>query len=310
MPATPHALRDRCASGAQYRLERGGAAVVVTELAAALRSYSVRGIAATETFGDDQIPPGACGITLAPWANRVEDGRWELNGSTQQLDITEVGRSNAIHGLLRNAPYRCLEQGSAHVVLESPIFPQHGYPFLTRHRVRYELDERGGLAVTQSLYNDGDAAAPVVLGAHPYLRIGDAAPEELSLTVRAGSWLEADERLIPHAVRAVDHPHDLRGGVKLAELDTDTAYTALERDDDGCARTILQDAAGRRLTLWQDERCGYVHVFASPGSWGRSKALAVEPMTGPANAFNSGDGLNWVQPGEEFRMSWGLSASW
>lgn len=29
-------------------------------------------------------------------------------------------------------------------------------------------------------------------------------------------------------------------------------------------------------------------------------------MTGPANAFNSGDGLRWVQPGESFTMSWGI----
>ena len=28
-------------------------------------------------------------------------------------------------------------------------------------------------------------------------------------------------------------------------------------------------------------------------------------MTGPANAFNSGDGLRWLAPGEEFAMTLG-----
>jgi aldose 1-epimerase len=32
-------------------------------------------------------------------------------------------------------------------------------------------------------------------------------------------------------------------------------------------------------------------------------------MTGPANAFNSGDGLRWLAPGEELAMSWGISAA-
>ncbi|MDP5227399.1 MULTISPECIES: aldose 1-epimerase family protein [Arthrobacter] len=299
-----------CASGAQYRLERGGAVVVVTELAAALRSFAVGGVPVTETFTDEQIPPGACGITLAPWANRVEGGRWMLDGAVQQLDITEVPRNNAIHGLLRNAPYACVEQGPAHVVLESPIFPQHGYPFLARHRVRYELEASGALTVTQTFANDGAAAAPVVLGAHPYVKLGDLSPEQLTLTVAADSWLEADERLIPRAVRAVDGVHDLRGGAPLAALDTDTAYTGLSRGEDGRARTVLRGDDGREVTLWQDEHCGYVHIFASKGSWGGPKALAVEPMTGPANAFNTGAGLTWVEPGQEFSMSWGIAASW
>ncbi|MEZ2372194.1 aldose 1-epimerase family protein [Arthrobacter sp. RCC_34] len=310
MPESSSSPAIRCASGAQYRLERGPAVAVVTELAAALRSYSVDGVLLTETFSDHQIPPGASGITLAPWANRVEDGKWTLNGATQQLDITEVSRNNASHGLLRNAPYACVEQSGTHVVLEATVFPQHGYPFLVRHRVAYELEESGALRVTQTLLNDDDAAAPVVLGAHPYLRLGELPAEDLTLTVRADRWLETDERLIPRNERPVSDGTDLRAGVVLADLDTDTAYTGLERDAAGRARTTLSGADGRSVALWQDDRCGYVHIYATGGFDGRAKALAVEPMTGPANAFNSGDGLQWVQPGGEFTMSWGIEASW
>jgi len=310
MPETPSSPVLRCASGTQYRLQRGRATAVVTELAAALREYTVDGVLLTETFGDHQIPPGASGITLAPWANRVEDGKWTLNGGVQQLDITEVSRNNASHGLLRNASYSCLEQSGTRVVLEATVFPQHGYPFLVRHRVAYELEETGALRVTQTLLNDADAAAPVVLGAHPYLRLGELPAGDLTVTVRADSWLETDERLIPRAQRPVSGGTDLRAGVVLAELDTDTAYTGLERDEAGVARTVLSGSDGRSVTLWQDRACGYVHIYATGGFDGRAKALAVEPMTGPANAFNSGDGLHWVQPGEEFSMSWGIEASW
>jgi aldose 1-epimerase len=31
-------------------------------------------------------------------------------------------------------------------------------------------------------------------------------------------------------------------------------------------------------------------------------------MTGPANAFNSGDSLRWLAPGDAFTITWGIRA--
>jgi aldose 1-epimerase len=107
----------RCATGRQYELRRGDALAVVTELAAGLRLYSRSGVHLTETYGDQQIPPGATGITLAPWANRVENGVWYLNGKKQQLDITEVSRNNASHGLLRNSGYELVDESAFSLTL-------------------------------------------------------------------------------------------------------------------------------------------------------------------------------------------------
>lgn len=304
----PSGSARRYASGRQYELRRGDALAVVTELAAGLRLYSRGGVQLTESYGDAQIPPGATGITLAPWANRVEGGLWYLNGKKQQLDITEVSRNNASHGLLRNASYSLVEETEFSVTLEAVVFPQHGYPFLLRHRVRYELAEDLGLVVRQSLINDAQEPAPYVLGAHPYLRLGDVPSEELTLTVGAGTRLVADARLIPRSAEPVSGVFDLRAGSRVGELDVDSAYTDLAFDG-GLARHTLHAADGRSVSLWQDEHCRYVHVFVSTEYPGRVKAVAIEPMTGPANAFNSGDGLGWLTPGEEFTMTWGISAS-
>lgn len=306
-PAETGAPR-RYASGRQYELRRGDALAVVTELAAGLRLYSRGGVQLTETYSDEQIPPGATGITLAPWANRVEDGIWYLDGKKQQLDITEVSRNNASHGLLRNASYELVDESEFSVTLEAPIFPQHGYPFLLRHRVRYALAEDLGLVVSQTLLNDSQASAPFVLGAHPYLRLGDVPAADLVLTVGAGRRLVADDRLIPRSSEPVSGGTDLRGGRTVSELDIDVAYTDLAFDG-GVARQTLQASDGRSVSLWQDESCSYVHVFVTDQYPGRAKAVAIEPMTGPANAFNSGDGLRWLPSGESFTMTWGISAS-
>jgi aldose 1-epimerase len=298
----------RYATGRQYELRRGDALAVVTELAAGLRLYSRGGTVLTESYGDADIPPGATGITLAPWANRVEDGIWYLHGKKMQLDITEVSRNNASHGLLRNSAYELVDEDEFSVTLEAAVFPQHGYPFLLRHRVRYELSEDLGLAVRQSLINDSRDPAPFVLGAHPYLRLGDVPAGDLTLTVNARTRLIADDRLIPRSTEPVSGDFDLRGGRAVGTLDLDAAYTDLEFDG-GVARHTLRAPDGRTVSLWQDAACGYVHVFVTTEFPGRAKAVAIEPMTGPANAFNSGDGLRWLAPGEQFFMSWGITAS-
>ena len=280
----------RFASGRQYELRRGDALAIVTELAAGLRLFSRGGVQLTESYDDDELPPGATGITLAPWANRVEDGVWYLDGTKQQLDITEVGRNNASHGLLRNASYALVDEDEFSVTLEAVIFPQHGYPFLARHRVRYEIDAELALRVSQTLINDSQDAAPFVLGAH------------------AATRLVADERLIPRGAAPADGEYALGGGAAVAELDIDVAYTGLKFDG-GTARHVLSAPDGRSVTLEQDENCGYVHVFVTGNFPGRSKAVAIEPMTGPANAFNSGEGLRWLEPGASFTMRWGISAA-
>ncbi|MFK0040972.1 aldose 1-epimerase family protein [Paenarthrobacter sp. NPDC090517] len=315
MPASPSPADNihqsesrRFATGRQFELRRDDALAVVTELAAGLRLYSRGGVQLTESYGDDEISPGATGITLAPWANRVEDGIWYLEGKKQQLDITEASRNNASHGLLRNTGYTLVDESEFSVTLEATVFPQHGYPFLLRHRVRYELDQNLDLRVSQTLVNDSQAAAPFVLGAHPYLRVGDVAPEDLILTVRAGTRLVADERLIPRSTVPVDGGYDFSGGAAVGTLLVDVALTDLAFDG-GTARHTLTAPDGRRVSLEQDESCQYVHVFVTDTFPGRSKAVAMEPMTGPANAFNSGDGLRWLAPGEEFTMRWGITAS-
>ncbi len=308
-PASPSdTSARRYASGRQYELRRGDALAVVTELAAGLRLYSRAGVQLTESYGDDEISPGAAGITLAPWANRVEDGLWYLNGKKQQLDITEVPRNNASHGLLRNASYELVDEAEFSVTLEAAVFPQHGYPFLLRHRVRYELDEGLGLTVRQTLVNDSQAPAPFVLGAHPYLRLGEVPGEELTVTVSGRTRLVTDERKIPRSSEPVGGDFDLRAGRLAGGLDLDCAYTDLDFDG-GVARSTLHAPDGRSVSLWQDGHCRYVHVFVTDTFPGRSKAVALEPMTGPANAFNSGDGLRWLPPGESFTMSWGITAA-
>src|SRR5699024_12871733 len=51
----------------------------------------------------------------------------------------------------------------------------------------------------------------------------------------------------------------------------------------------------------------YTTLFRSSDSEGRRTSVAVEPMTCAVDAFNSGDHLITLAPGEEFTGRWGIA---
>lgn len=299
-------------TGEQFRLSgtwgTGKAEAIVTELAAGIRTLTVNGVHITEPFPESAKPSFGNGIVLVPWPNRVRDGQWTLDGAQQQLDITEPKYGNAIHGLLRNTGYRAAERSDSAVTLAATVFPQHGYPFLLETSVRHEV-QADGLRVTHSIRNRSDASAPVAVGAHPFLRVGDAPIEELVIEVQAATWIETDARQNPIGEHPVDGTdYDLRRGRRVGDLSLDTAFGGV-RASDGIARHRLTAPDGRWVELWQQADFGYAQVFTAPAferENGTGLAVAIEPMTAPPNALNSGDGLRWLGPDENWTLSWGI----
>ncbi|WP_210479648.1 aldose 1-epimerase family protein [Naasia sp. SYSU D00948] len=299
-------------TGEQFTLvlegEAGTVTATVTELAASLRALRVGGVPLVHEYPDDLTPPYGAGIVLVPWPNRVRDARWTLNGKEQRLDVTEPSTGNATHGLLRNTGYRATDRSDAAVTLSATVFPQHGYPFLLETSVRYELTP-SGIQVTHGIVNAGADPAPVALGAHPYFRVGDIPSEELTVTVRASSWFPVDDRFIPTGREPVEGTeNDLRGGVPLRGASLNSAFTDLELMD-GAYRHVLTAPDGSATEVWGDEDFAYVQVFTQPaftGLSGTELAVALEPMTAPANALQTGEGLRWLEPGETWLARWGV----
>jgi len=305
----------RALTGEQFVLTRptatGSSTAIITEVAAALRTFQIDGVDLTEPYGPERTPPFGDGIVLAPWPNRVEDGIWLLDGKRQHLDITEPARHNAIHGLLRSTAYRVVDQSEASVTLAATVYPQHGYPFMVDTTVTYELVE-GGLTVTHGLRNVSAAKAPVAVGTHPFFRIGDVPTEELTLRLNAGTRFETDDRLIPIAENAVEGTkYDLRDGQLVGDLWLDDAFGGVVAVD-GEAVHSLTAPDGRRVELWQDESHPYVQVFTTrkfPKNGGLGLAVAIEPMTAAPNALNTGAGLKWLEPDEHWVVRWGIRYS-
>jgi Mn-dependent DtxR family transcriptional regulator len=103
--------------------------------------------------------------------------------------------------------------------------------------------------------------------------------------------------------------YDFRTRRAIGGLVLDNAFSDLERDADGVARVELRDlVSGAGRTLWMDEAYPYVMVFSGdPLPDVARRALAVEPMSCPPNAFRSGESLVRLAPGESHTATWGIS---
>lgn len=296
-------------TGQQIRIQRGDVTAHVAQVGASLRGLTVRGTDVIADYPLGMSAPQGSGIVLVPWPNRVRDGRWSAedphgNRYDEQLAITEPSRDNAIHGLLRYAPY-VVAEGDGEVTLTAAVVPQTGYPFSLDTRVTYALTD-DGLAVTHEIANVGSASAPVAVGTHPFFRISGAESADLTLAVPAATRFRVDDRLLPLAEDPIAEDDDLRGGRRLGDLDLDDGYGQLERGADGLARTTLVAPDGRTVTMWQDEAFGCIQVFTSTTYPGHDLVVAVEPMTAPTDALNSGQGLKWLEPGETWTVRWGI----
>lgn len=275
----------------------------IAQVGASLRGLRIGDIDLVTPYPQDQPTPSASGIVLTPWPNRVRDGVWDDEGTSRQLAITEPKFGNASHGLLRFTAYE-IEQTDAAATLRATVVPQTGYPYLVETSVTYSLTDTG-IEIEHVLTNRSTAAAPVALGTHPFIGIGGVDPHDLVLRVPAATAIETDERMLPTGTRPAEAA--LRDGVRVGDISLDTGFTDLIRDVDGSVRTTLTAPDGRRVTLWQGEGFDFVQVYTATNYPGQDLAVAIEPMTAPADALNSGIGIRRLDPDESWTLSWGIS---
>ncbi|MGA8994748.1 MAG: aldose 1-epimerase family protein [Nocardioidaceae bacterium] len=301
-------------SGEQYEIVGGGYRAVVTESGATLRELSHDGRPLVLGFAADASSASGRGQLLAPWPNRVRDGRYTFDGRDHRLPLSEPGRGHASHGLVRWAAWTVVEHHRDSVALTYRLMSQPGYPWTLDLHARYDVSEHG-LTVTVTATNLAGTRAPYALGAHPYLTTGTGPVDRWELTLPAAARLVTDERLIPTGTEGVrDTALDFREGRVLGSTGLDTAFTDLSRGPDGGVEVSLRDPdRDEGVTLWMDSTHSWVQLFTGDELPVHAReSLAVEPMTAPPNALATGTGLVLLSPagGPDARhvASWGIRA--
>jgi aldose 1-epimerase len=299
-------------TGAQFEIAAGDFTATVTELGAGLRAFSLHGKPLIRTYAPDELPPAGAGQLLAPWPNRIDNGRYVFGGASYQLDISEPGRDNAIHGLTRWASWRVTAQAPDHVELGLDLLGRTGYPFCLELRVGYSLSPDDGLEVTLTARNSGSRAAPFGTGAHPYFTAGTGFVDECELQLPAGRWQPTNDRGIPAGEPAdvTGSDYDFRSGRKIGGTVLDHAFTGLAADADGRAWARLS-GPDAQIAVWLGAGYPWLQVFTGDplGADARRRAVAIEPMTCPPNAFVTGTDLAILGPGDGVAYRWGVRAT-
>lgn len=306
-------------SGTQHALRAGDYEAVIASVGATVRSLTFAGRDLVVPFDADEVRPSYRGATLAPWPNRVVDGRYTFGGVERQVPLTEPARSHALHGLAGWLDFDAVDKGPDHVTLAAVIQPQAGYPWRVVVTTTFSLGP-DGLTQKVTACNESTEPAPWGTGPHPYLVAGEGLVDEWTLELPAAEVLEVTpDRLIPTDLVAVDSADpqrfDFRAARRIGAVEIDHAYAGLVRDDDGIATVRVTDPAGKGVLMAWDAACPWVqiHTADKPEPSLSRLGLAVEPMTCAPDAFNAADysydaGLIVIEPGAETEASWRIAA--
>jgi aldose 1-epimerase len=246
------------------------------------------------------------GALLAPWPNRVAGARWRWQAKELVLPVNDPGSGSALHGLVFDVDWSLEQIDATSVVLSYAIAAQPGYPFPLQLTASYALD-RGGLRCALRAVNVGAEPAPVGLGVHPYVAVPGVV-DDVVLTLPATTLLETDSAWHETGRRAAAGTGlDFSSGRRIGDAALDDAFTDVSADDDGCSRAGVELPDGRVVTVWGGSTCRWWQVYTAdtlvPAD--RRRSVAVEPMTCPPNALNTGE-IDVIAPGEALQLDWGF----
>jgi aldose 1-epimerase len=235
---------------------------------------------------------------LVPFPNRVDGGEFKYNDNKHELPINETGNQNALHGFIYNKPFNVLLEHIDSDKFELKLknhyegsFPGYPYPFDTILDIEFSGEH--GLVCDLKVENTGETTIPMGLGWHPYFVFGEDI-NALELKIPSCKIIELDDRLIP-----TGNEEDYTTFSEFRKLD-ETSYDNVFRivENGKIAETLVRNPiTGITLKVWQElgrNKYPYLVLFTPPGR----KMLAIEPMSCNIDAFNNGDGLMEIQPGE------------
>lgn len=314
MPTSQHSAASPSAtltppSGRNVEITHGPHRAVIAAVGAAVRVYEVDGRPVFAPFAADEIAPAFHGAVLAPWPNRLRDGRYAYRGTDYSVALTEPDRATALHGLSCWERWDVIEATTASATLALDLVPIPGYPFQVRLTVRYELST-DGLSVTASAQNLGATPAPYGIGFHPWLSPGAAPLDECTLRLDAATHVLVDDRLLPTGTEPASGRLDLREGQPLAGLELDDAYLNPIFGADGLSWARLASPDGAAAAIWTDDSTRAWQVCtgdAIDAASHRRTSVAAEPMTCIADAFRTGDLLIDLDPGASHEIRWGAT---
>ncbi len=114
---------------------------------------------------------------LFPFANRIQDGKYNYNGESYEFEINEKALNNALHGLVYNKTFELIKQQVTKdfvsiTLMFNEINKSVGFPYTYCIQLKYIITVYS-LDLTVEVTNTDSKSFPFTLGWHPYFLSND-----------------------------------------------------------------------------------------------------------------------------------------
>jgi len=264
------------------------------------------------------------GCFLAPFANRVKNGSYAFDHTMYYMYRNEVARNNSLHGFLCSKKMHVVDTAvtTAYARLTLAYHfdgTDEGYPFEAELKLTYTLtiDHRFDLWVSVNNTMTG-GGLPFTFGFHPYFAMGDVSQAVVAFDpcpgwnhVLMGPGAPQSGDLIPtgqtEPLKGFDG-HTPIGGTKSNPTYYDDEYKAASSQQkcDVISTTLFDPLTNQTMVLWQDNSFRVTQIYTGSMSTVGESAVAFEPMSGLADAFNNHDHLAVISAGEQWDGQFGI----
>lgn len=225
------------------------------------------------------------GVVMAPWPNRLEDGRFTFNGVDFTTAINDSHGHNANHGLVFDQAFDIVDQETQLLRLRTSLFNAKSYAFNVDVQVTYALSN-DGLNVHLEVTNHEAKSVPFAIGIHPYF----VTEPNSKLEVSASTFVTKNDRGLPVGQIELNESNVIQAGSNLiADLNIDDCLTGLTPNADEFQQsTISRDSHNLEVVLSQSKNLSHLMIFRFDElGQDRRTLLALEPQSAPANALRN-----------------------
>ncbi len=233
-----------------------------------------------KTFDNNDTHGGAA--VLFPFGNRTEDAEYVYKNIKYELPKNDG--NNSIHGLIRDEIFNYKKNENSIEFYKN--FESKCYPGKAFIKIEYKIENNSFNInfYVKSLEND----IPVEIGFHPYFYVN-------------GSY-------------SIDYNKQLKMMNYVNTYFPDGTYTDMNLKNKDLSNIILDNAfyLDDDITLKDEKheikikRYNMPYVVLYNGEYSKGNSIAIEPMTGPPNAFNNKIGLINLSKNEEFKCGYSI----
>lgn len=250
-----------------------------------MRPMSVAAVAAGSS-------PDSSSYILAPYSNRIRDGRFSFGGKDFQLKPNWPDGKMTIHGEVHARAWETVEQSAETLTCRFAADAGLNFPFAYAVEAGFRLE---GLVLELDLRLTNTSAGPMPagLGHHPYFMRRLGSGNDPLVQFRAEKVYLTDQTRIP-AGPAASIPAELDFGQPRA-----VGPTFIDNVFSGWDGKLSVDWGHFRMTLEAQPVFSHLVMFTAPDG-----TLALEPVTHATDGFNlmsqghADTGVRVLEPGE------------